>query len=131
MDKQAIAGLEKALEGIKEFLSALDKPKSIRELALSFEKTCDLVIAKAKNEGLLFIDGRFTIQLINNEEFVVLMNAYFQKTTGEWIVKNADPITFPLTKLDDVSIRELVARKKIEFELMDPINPRKPQEDLL
>ncbi len=116
--------IEKILEGLKELLSEIEKQQSIQAIITNAGKACDEVIIKAKQEGLLFIDGRLSIEMRNEEWFHVYMKSYFQMETGEWVVKELSPVEIPLAKLDENSRKELVKNKKLEFQIEEPKNDR-------
>lgn len=109
-------------KNIQEEFAKSDRKYTVEELAARYEKETDAIIIEAiRYEKLTFIGGKLFIQLSADQlGYEVGMEAYFQRTDGEWVIKKnlTKPFKLDIILLD--SRTELMKLKRIEFELTKP-----------
>lgn len=107
----------------KNLIIEFNKEKNTFEaIAKHYEADCDAVILAAiARERLLFIGGSFTIEITEDEQhFLVGMEAFFQKTDGEWVVKKNKSSKYPIELLILDDRRALKQERRIAYELTHP-----------
>ncbi|MCI3923535.1 hypothetical protein MO973_25235 [Paenibacillus sp. TRM 82003] len=95
---------------------------SIDEMVRLYEGEADKVILQGTaREGLAFVGGKMFVEQSNDALFYRIgMNAYFQRSNGEWIVKSNQTGWFRTEELLLDSRNELRRLGRIEFELTKP-----------
>lgn len=123
-DNEAFAELIKqiVLEVLNDMKENNHTPKSVDDKARLFSDVADEIILQAiKKEHLTYISGKLKVQQSESQEFYsVMMEAYFQKENGEWVVKSSKSSDLPLTSLTNESQAELAKKKTIEYEIEEP-----------
>lgn len=102
--------------------SLFGSKKTIEEMALQYEKSCDqLIIHSVKNEGLLYVSGRISFVQLDEVFFECIGEFYFQSSLKKWIVKSASSGKLKITRqlLPD-AVAELKSKRKIVFEISEP-----------
>ncbi|MGD6778538.1 hypothetical protein ACQCT3_02245 [Sutcliffiella horikoshii] len=123
-DNEAFAEMVRqiVLKVLDEIEEKSNTPKSVDEKARLFSDVADEIILQAiKKEHLTYISGKLKVQQSQNQGFyTVVMDAYFQKENGEWVVKSSKSSDLPLSSLTKESQAELEKKKTIEYEIEEP-----------
>ncbi len=123
--------IDELAEGVKKLVIELlrklgegREPLTIDQTAQLFSKAADdLIINGIQKESLTYVSGKLKVMLSEKlDHYVISMQAYFQKKSGEWIVKSSQSNNLPLYSLTPESQIELKEKKTIEFEIEEPQN---------
>lgn len=74
---------------VKQLSMKPREPRSVDEMALCYEKACDMLIAEGKRNGLAYVSGKLNVVAIDADYFLCDTQLYFQDSAGKWIVKKA------------------------------------------
>lgn len=93
---------------------------SFEDIANVFSKDIDQIIIDNKKNKLKYVGGIFSIYLYDDKNFRVGYQVYFKENTGKYLNKSAESDSMSIDYLDNSSLKELIANKKIEFNIDEP-----------
>lgn len=114
-------------DGANLFKSVLEhgltmrEPKSILEMAKCYEAPSDTIIINAKRqETLRYVSGKLILAVVDNAQFSVSAEMYFQDAGDKWVVKKTTSGAMALTNLVPEARAELMRLTNISYEIFDP-----------
>lgn len=93
---------------------------SFEDIANVFSKDIDQIIINNKKNQLKYVGGIFSIYLHDDKNFRIGYQVYFKENTGKYLNQSADSDSMSIDYLDNSSLKELIANKKIEFNIDEP-----------
>ena len=108
---------------IDRFLQSFSGKKvDLDTLANQYEKQILLIAEKtAKQEGMTYAGGIFTIRSVTESRFSYQFSLYFRNTQGDWIEQSGKSREIISTLyLTDEAIKELHEKKEVQYELVSP-----------
>lgn len=93
---------------------------SFEDIANVFSKDIDRIIINNKKNQLKYIGGIFSIYLYDDKNFRIGYQVYFKEISGKYLNKSAESDSMSINYLDNSSLKELIANKKVEFNIDEP-----------
>lgn len=93
---------------------------SFEDIANVFSKDIDQIIINNKKNRLKYVGGIFSIYLYDDKNFRIGYQVYFKENTGKYLNQSAESDSMSIDYLDNSSLKELIANKKIEFNIDEP-----------
>ncbi len=93
---------------------------SFEDIANVFSKDIDQIIINNKKNQLKYVGGIFSIYLYDDKNFRIGYQVYFKENSGKYLNKSAESDSMSIDYLDNSSLKELIANKKVEFNIDEP-----------
>lgn len=93
---------------------------SFEDIANVFSKDIDQIIINNKKNQLKYVGGIFSIYLYDDKNFRIGYQVYFKENTGKYLNQSAESDSMSIDYLDNSSLKELIANKKVEFNIDEP-----------
>jgi hypothetical protein len=119
MLKEAVIDLNVLFNSVLQHATYFRQPRSILEMAKSYEQPCDILVLAGKKDGLRYVSGHLNLCL-SDGKFTCGADLYFQDNAGKWVVKKASSAPLASSYLTADAWAELQRAGKISFEVFDP-----------
>ncbi len=93
---------------------------SFEDITNVFSKDIDQIIINNKKNQLKYVGGIFSIYLYDDKNFRIGYQVYFKENSGKYLNKSAESDSMSIDYLDNSSLKELIANKKVEFNIDEP-----------
>lgn len=109
--------LLKAADEFRKLIS----PFPIDKMAGHYSKRLDNLILRVEREqSLHYVGGEFIVTAETMTQFKIAVDLYFQDEAKEWVRVQTESGLKNIKYLNEASRRELLAKRKIVFEVQEP-----------